>query len=212
MITEEISHLGRKFTIACHNDDYITSEIHQTGTFYEIPVLETIRRNFPSHQTVVDIGSNIGNHALFFLNFLKLTRLVCFEPYVPSFNLLKRNLGTDAELHNVALGECEATCEMNVVKGNLGMCDIIIGEGGAIQVKTLDSYDFQDVTLLKIDVENSHLKVIRGALATIRRCRPVIWMEADFYEVFPLLQGIGYVCAGYWHLGSHNLLFVPLKR
>lgn len=207
-----LSHLGRNFSLKCHPNDYLTKVIQETGSFYEVAVLETLRRNFPRQGTIIDIGANVGNHALFFANFFESSRLICFEPFAPSYDLLRQNLAGRAEFHPVALGDRAGTCSLQVFPGNLGMCDVIEGQPGAIEMRTLDSYEFENVTLLKIDVENFYLKTFAGAMSTIRRCHPIIIAEADFYQVFPFLQAEGYVCAGYWHFDSHNILFIRLAR
>lgn len=43
--------------------------------------------------------------------------------------------------------------------------------------RTIDSYNFQDVDAIKIDVEGSELLVIEGAKDTIDRCRPSVQVE-----------------------------------
>ena len=44
---------------------------------------------------------------------------------------------------------------------------------------TLDSLHLTDVTAIKIDVEGAEEEVLRGALDTLRRCRPVISVEIE---------------------------------
>ena len=46
-----------------------------------------------------------------------------------------------------------------------------------VPARTLDSYNFQDVDCIKIDVEGSELLVMQGARDTIERCRPSIQVE-----------------------------------
>ncbi len=54
-----------------------------------------------------------------------------------------------------------------------------IGEGGLpISVKTLDGLNL-NVNFLKIDVEGYEPNVLRGARETIKRCKPIIVMEAN---------------------------------
>ncbi len=68
---------------------------------------------------------------------------------------------------------------------------------------TLDSLHLTDVTAIKIDVEGAEEEVLRGALDTLRRCRPVISVEieerhrAGSTRAIPdLLRPLGY--AGYF--------------
>lgn len=46
-----------------------------------------------------------------------------------------------------------------------------------VTMQTIDSYGFDDVDFIKIDVEGAELGVLKGATDTIARCRPMIQME-----------------------------------
>jgi hypothetical protein len=46
-----------------------------------------------------------------------------------------------------------------------------------VPARTIDSYNFEDVDAIKIDVEGSELFVIHGAQNTIDRCRPSVQVE-----------------------------------
>lgn len=46
-----------------------------------------------------------------------------------------------------------------------------------VKVKTLDSYNFQDVDIIKIDVEGFEYDVMLGATETIKKWRPIVQVE-----------------------------------
>jgi FkbM family methyltransferase len=46
-----------------------------------------------------------------------------------------------------------------------------------VPCRTIDSYKFDDVDVIKIDVEGSELYVIEGATTTIDKCRPSVQVE-----------------------------------
>lgn len=46
-----------------------------------------------------------------------------------------------------------------------------------VNLKTLDSYDFKDVDIIKIDVEGHEFDVVRGAEQTILKYQPVVQLE-----------------------------------
>jgi len=46
-----------------------------------------------------------------------------------------------------------------------------------VSVRRLDSFGFDDVSFLKVDVEGHELKLLTGARQTIRRSRPVVLIE-----------------------------------
>lgn len=53
-----------------------------------------------------------------------------------------------------------------------------IGSGGdRVELRNLDSFGFERVSVLKIDVEAYEDEVINGAVDTIRRNRPVVVIE-----------------------------------
>lgn len=191
-------HGGKPLTLHVHDNEYISNVIRVGRRFFEVEILEFVRQNFPVQKTVLDIGANIGNHALFFREFLKLDRLVCFEPFPPNFELLRRNMENRAELLNIGLGSKEKKCGMRYNPQNLGICVLDDNIPGEIPVRTLDSFQFQDVTLIKSDVEEHHVDVLTGCLQTIRHNRPVLLLEGNFDELFPLIQPFGYACVAFW--------------
>lgn len=73
-----------------------------------------------------------------------------------------------------------------------------------VQARTIDSYNFEDVDCIKIDVEGSELYVMQGASDTIERCRPSIQVEIvpkqcalfgyEPQELYDFFQDLDYVC------------------
>lgn len=136
--------------------------------------------------TCLDIGANIGciSQAL-----LKAGhKVVAFEPQPQLFSLLGKNLLNIGEVILVpaAVGCVEGHVEMPKVQysakgnfGGLGIGDKSIYGNISVPVVTIDSYDFNDVGFMKIDVEGYELEVLRGATSTIKRCKPVMYIEDD---------------------------------
>ena len=76
-------------------------------------------------------------------------------------------------------------------------CGLGIGTGGLnVTVKTLDSFNYENVGLIKLDVEGFEEFVLRGGEETIGRCKPIIYLEADREEKLSslanYLSSIGY--------------------
>jgi FkbM family methyltransferase len=94
--------------------------------------------------------------------------------------------------HNVALGPTPGTVEMHIKKNdghnrvsNDGYSTVT---GKAVKVNTgyqrvsvpqltLDSYNYTDVDIIKIDVEGYELQVLDGASQTIANNRPIVQVE-----------------------------------
>jgi hypothetical protein len=53
-------------------------------------------------------------------------------------------------------------------------CEPIIKK---IKVTTLDSKNFQNISFIKLDVEGMEIEVLEGGIETIKRERPVIFIE-----------------------------------
>lgn len=167
------------------------AKILRTGTPYEAGVLADMA-SLSLTGLAVDVGANIGNHSLW-LAVVCWLRVEAFEPLSANYDQLAANvalnrLGDQVRTHRVALGDTEGVAH-HIGRGRLS-------PGGELPVRTLDSYDFRGVALLKIDVEGMEQAVIRGGLETISRNRPVIYAEAwdDTYRAATgaLLEPLGY--------------------
>lgn len=87
--------------------------------------------------------------------------------------------------HNVGLGDVPGTFEMEHHPNNAGHNCILTDERKVktkytthtVTVNTLDSYNFNDVDIIKIDCEGYEFPIIKGAEQTIRNCRPVVQIE-----------------------------------
>jgi len=138
----------------------------------------------------LDIGANKGVYTH------TLARLCCavqaFEPHPKMYPLLARALPANATAHNVALSDADGTAELVIPSYNkagftnqgasldVSKKSAPFGyETVAIQARTLDSYNFTNVGFIKIDVEGFEASVIKGALNTIRREKPVLMIEIE---------------------------------
>lgn len=85
-------------------------------------------------------------------------------------------------------------------------------------IKTIDSMNFDVVDYIKIDVEGYELEVIKGAIETIKRCKPIISIEVSLntwphlqssHECGMILEQNGYE---YHSTAVNDFIFIPKEE
>ena len=130
--------------------------------------LETYLKSKPyikNFRIAIDIGCRDGDYSLPLLE--DFDNVHAFD-YRPRMKYKNKKL----TYYQVALGDISTE-----VKATGG----VIKEDGDkfVQQKRLDDYTLNDVDYIKIDVEGHELKVLKGAIATIERCNPIIVIEEN---------------------------------
>lgn len=169
------------------SDETISNIIRGHKNFFEINFLTYIYKNHQNQKNIIDIGANIGNHSLFFSEFIKHDKIYCFEPYYENVEILKENMkDKNCEIFDVALSDVNGEKILyNSQKGNNGgfslECYTVDTPSykvlDSVNVRTLDSYNLDNVTMIKIDVESHELQVLNGSVDTINRNKPIIFLE-----------------------------------
>lgn len=131
----------------------------------------------------IDIGANVGLWACDLVK--EFDHVIAFEPVADFRECFSKNVkNSNYTMYPVALGRNESFIEMNIVQGNTGHSHIdqtSIGKG-TIPLKTLDSFNFTDVDMIKIDVEGFEEEILAGALKTIELNKPVLVIEQQKHE------------------------------
>ncbi|MFV0386507.1 FkbM family methyltransferase [Paracoccus sp. (in: a-proteobacteria)] len=197
--------------------DFVQSIILRNRSFYEEPVLRSVRDSVDLRgKVVLDIGANIGNHAVYFAAICGVARCIAFEPNPAPAAILRRNLelnGLDnVELRQVALSDQPGSLRVaRLVPGNIGATSFAESGEGVIPAVRLDDLDPGRVDFIKLDVEGMAVKVLEGARETIAASRPGILIElfpVEYDQGAAILGNLGYrrVKA----MAGDNHLFLPL--
>jgi len=82
-----------------------------------------------------------------------------------------------------------------------------------VPTRTIDSYNFESVDFIKLDVEGHEYKCIQGAEQTIKKFTPVIIIEQnkDDFSASELLKQWGYKIVHEMHLGNMLHDFIMVK-
>jgi FkbM family methyltransferase len=135
------------------------------------------------HRICIDIGANVGLWACDLVH--SFEQVLAFEPVQEFIDCFDLNVKLkNYTMYPVALGREESFIEMNIVQGNTGHSHIdtsSIGKG-SIPLKTLDSYNFDNIDMIKIDVEGFEEEILAGAMTTIKNNKPIIVVEQQRHE------------------------------
>jgi FkbM family methyltransferase len=194
------------------NDAYVGRSLLTYGEYSEEEV-RLFARLCAAGDAVVEAGANIGAHTVPLARLVGETgRVVAFEPQPVVFQTLCANLALNS-LVNVAaqplaLGAGRARVRYPPIdyaaKGNYGGLPLLNVESGTpVEVAPLDEvFEGDRLNLLKIDVEGMESQVLAGALRTIARFRPILYVENDRLEASEKLirqiQSYGYRL--WWHI------------
>lgn len=163
-------------------DDAIKQHIN-SGAGWEAHIKKLIEEHTRPGSAALDIGAHIGTHTMSMAKAVGVTgQVFAFEPQRKLFRELVENLKLNRMLNvtplRFAIGEGDAMIvEMGkTATGNEGGTGI--GSGGdQVELRTIDSFGFRRVSLVKIDVEGFENHVIRGAQETLARERPLLIVE-----------------------------------
>ncbi len=164
---------------------------------------------------VVDVGANIGTHAIFFAKKVTETGVVvAFEPQRLVFQTLCGNVAlnglTNVTCFCAAVGEKREQLKFPMVNPrqafNFGaVTPSGDGMGEVVDVVPIDELGLRRCTLIKVDVEGMEAKVIAGAKETIARCRPALFLENDTVErsreLLEAVDAIGY--KAFWQVADY---------
>lgn len=193
------------------NDRFVGEALERYGEFSELE-LELLLQLVRPGDTLVEAGANIGCHTVPLAHALMPNgALVAFEPQRLTFQILCANLALNG-LWNVyarqaAVGRAPGQIAVPVLDPtkfqNFGGLSLIGNESGeAVPVETIDGLGLESCRLIKADVQGMEADVLAGAEATIRRCRPSLYIENDQPErsaaLIRQMQGYGYKL--WWHL------------
>lgn len=194
-------------SLSCLKNNYEPSETSFIGNFLQ-----------PGY-IFVDIGANIGWHTINAAHKCGSEgHVFAFEPRDFSRKLLKESIADNGfenriSLYEFGIGRIEETVTLkwaiNGVNPGGATIDPTIPYAGhstqSIYLKPLDSFGFNRIDLIKIDIEGAELLAVQGAIQTLKRCRPIIVSEiiqgqlervsgGDEKEYLKFMQDLGFNC------------------
>lgn len=186
---------------------------YATSGYYEQYIVDwSIAEFVKPEKCIVDIGAHIGMYTVPYARIAK--HVHAFECSPKSFNYLCANIALNdlhykVTKHNVALGATTGTGTYYIRDPVEGGGNGLYLEGDAhvatlqVPVRTLDSFELDNIGIIKIDVEGYELQVIQGAVKTLIRNNfpPILFeswrpetpaKEQLRRELFAFISSLGY--------------------
>ena len=151
-----------------------------------------------SFATVIDVGANKGQFAVYARSRWPKARLICFEPLPEPRAKLVRVTRGKAEIHDGALGAAPGEGRMHLATRTDSSSLLALGarqkaiygmeESGALHVpiKRLDAClatPLPQPVLLKIDVQGFELEVLKGATGLLPQI-DAAYVEVSYVELY----------------------------
>jgi len=170
------------------------------GCAWDATLIDSICSYLPNRGTILDVGGHIGTHAIPYSKRNPNATVYTFEPQQYIRTILEQNKVLNSTENLTVLPFGAGHCERKVRLANdfrsdgysieqkvdyhtqqpsnyggLGITNDPTGE--EIQLRTIDSFQFEDVTYIKIDIEGAETLAVYGARNTIERYRPILLIE-----------------------------------
>ncbi len=175
----------------CFEDDPSDSvkSFLKQGIPYEGNINILIDQMTEPGSVAIDMGAHVGIHTITMSRKVGPTgRVIAFEPnpklYQELLQTLQLNKCTNVTAICKGLGAKPKTETLDFIKIEKNST-----KGETIEIIPLDSLELNNISLIKMDVENYEYFVLRGARKTILRNKPVIifecWIGADYEKSAP---------------------------
>lgn len=171
------------------NDDTIGRSLTHYGEWSE-PETFLFAQMLRPGDTVIEAGANMGSHTVMLSGAVGDSgQVYAFEPQRHTFQLLCSNLvinqRTNVYAHQWALGDRDGEIDFPVndpyQAENFGAVSLHAQNSNrqheAVPIRRLDALKLPALHFLKADVEGCEVEVLRGAMQTIEKHRPILHLE-----------------------------------
>jgi FkbM family methyltransferase len=205
---------SRYGTMIYNTNDYVIGRsIKEYGEWCQGEI-ELLKEIITPGMTVIDAGANIGTHSLAFSSMVgSKGKVLAFEPQRHIFHILAGNVAINSiqniwcyynavsdehVIMKVKQLDFEASYNFGALQLEEGVNPVNYEEVPAIFI---DELPITSCGLIKADVEGMEEKVLRGAVQTIEKNRPFLYVENERPEksesLISYIKSLDYQI--YWH-------------
>lgn len=198
----------------------------------ELANIFAIVDTLPADAVIVDGGANIGFFTVPVAHRTqgRGTRIIAFEPQRQLFQALGGSLALNGYdhvyLHNYGLGQEPGIAELPVVNygetqdfGTVSLSsETTVDEDGwmnnrVVDITSIDAMELPRLDFFKLDVEGYEVPALTGAIETIKRHRPWIWVEYFITGADPIKAALAELDDYVFYLVDYqNMLVAPKER
>lgn len=208
------------YYIADYNSFLILSPLYEHKMFETLVKRVSKLLNLTSEVTMIDIGAHIGKYAVSLAKIFTKIKIIAIEPNPYNIYVLVKNIRVN-NLRNVFPVKVACT---DVDEKQRFYISYKSGTGSLksswetimelkIETLTLDALikelGIQKVNIIKIDVEGFEERVLKGALKTITKHKPTIFLEIfseNYQKVYQTLNKLGY---NVQQIEDNNYIAIP---
>lgn len=128
-----------------------------------VKFLEYCKTQNKKFRTVIDVGAWCGTWAKALEPFAK--KVIAFEPDRIHFECLQKNCTINCDCRNEAVGS--ENKNVSLTEDDFTQAKRVDSDGN-IRMVTLDSFGYENVDMIKIDVEGYEMEVLKGAGKTLQ--------------------------------------------
>lgn len=165
-------------------DTFMAAEIKPDGS-YQAGHLRAALAYVTDFSCALDGGAHVGSWSRTLS--AHFARVIAVEPSADTFEALTANMAAfgcvNVEAKRVALGALAGSVRMVLDGRGAAMQNTGARHaepGGDVPVETIDAWKLPSLGLLKLDVEGSEPQALRGAVETLRRCKPIVIYEDKY--------------------------------
>ena len=139
--------------------------------------------------TIFDIGANFGLYSILLAKTCGNVKIHSFEPVQSTFNIFKHNISHNGVSESIVANNCglaDKVGNMLITTDKYSGNYLVMEENRKddtvpVPILTLDSYvkknRIDKVDLIKCDIEGAELLMLKGAISTLKRDYPDIFIE-----------------------------------
>lgn len=180
----------KKGTFCGFKNDYLFQQAIKNG-INEDHFVSVASCLLSSNNVAIDLGGNIGTHSIVMSKLVGTGTIFTFEPQSLVFSILQNNLllnncnnvvtyrfaCSDSDFKTISMQPFSFSGK-KINNGALRI-DTNYFSGDLALTRTLDSFNFKRLDFIKMDIQGSEVKALRGAKKTINNHRPYMFIEIE---------------------------------